>query len=516
MKKQEGKTTAFALCYGGEVQRIFDRKIFADRKLYPGISWKYAHFILFGYYPKDWEDMLTFTSSDDPRFDSEYDKSLSLKYLEDDDFEFDDYDYVYEAIKFIMEEEPEYIDENIHKKCIGKKYYSKFAYGRLSALDSAATSLNISLDYLDKAPKEEKKYRIMGMEKDFGHFPKDSSDYCGYIESVFAYYMYRKMITQKNPAEEAKVNTKAKDALKGKTTAFKCVCVEGTRIFDRKIFADRKLYPGRSWKYAHYILFGYYPKDWEDMLTFTSNNDPRFDRSANKDLSLKYLEDDDFDFDDYDYVYEAIKFIMEEEPSYIDESIHQKCVDKNYYTNFAYGRISSLYAAATSLDISLDYLDKSPEEEKKYRMIDMEKKFGHLPKDSSVYFGYVESILAHYMYRKMITQKNLAEEAAKKKANTKAKEVLKEGKFTKYLNIKTKLYSDEVIKTITESFNKAVVFAFNEADKQGKDFFQVVENAVKYGNFRLSDINEDISKFILENDNIVFIFCKNSVGVRLK
>ena len=131
------------------------------------------------------------------------------------------------------------------------------------------------------------------------------------------------------------------------------------------------------------------------------------------------------------------------------------------------------------------------------------------------YDGFTINALVYYIYQNS-NQKNPVVEAAKEKANDKAKEALKEGKFTKYLNIKTKLYSDEVIKTITDSFNKAVVFAFNEADKQGKNFFQVVENAVKYGNFRLSDINEDKSKFTLENDDIVFIFCKNSIGVRLK
>ena len=296
----------------------------------------------------------------------------------------------------------------------------------------------------------------------------------------------------------------------GKTTSFRlCYGGKTDRIFDRKIFADRKLYPGISWKYAHFILFGYYPKDWDDMLTFTSNDDPRF-VDNDKSLSLKYLEDDDFEFDDYDYVYEAIKFIMEEEPKYIDESIHKNCVDKKYYNKYAYERISDLAAAFSTLEIKTDLFDKD------FLIMYMEEKYGNLKSTYCCYCEYIKSIFIHFMFIKYKSQKNPVEKAAKEKANDKAKEALKEGKFTKYLNIKSKLYSDEVIKTITDSFNKAVVFAFNEADKQGKNFFQVVENAVKYGNFRLSDINEDKSKFTLENDDIVFIFCKNSIGVRLK
>ena len=288
----------------------------------------------------------------------------------------------------------------------------------------------------------------------------------------------------------------------GKSTSF-ALCYGGKvkRIFDRKIFADRKLYPGISWKYAHFILFGYYPKDWDDMLTFTSNDDPRF-FDNDESLSLKYLEDDDFEFDDYDYVYEAIKFIMEEEPKYIDESIHKNCVGKKYYNKHAYGRTSDLVAAFSTLEIKIDLLDKD------CLLVYMEEKYGNLKSTYCCYCEYIKSIFIHFMYMKSKSQKNPVEEAAKEKANDKAKEALKEGKFTKYLNIKSKLYSDEVIKKITESFNKAVIPTFKDASKQSKEFFKVVEKAVKSGNFRLANLKETKNgfSFVLKNKDIRFDF----------
>lgn len=281
---------------------------------------------------------------------------------------------------------------------------------------------------------------------------------------------------------------------------------EDGRVIDRSNFSNRELYPGDTWKKAHYIIFGYYPKDWDDMASIT-----------NTDMIAEMLEQERTyncanpesleNIDLYDKVFELIKLITGKE-IVLDGAIHYKLMDKD--SRFGY------VGFPTYINKTLYILENADEENEFKRGISFMnhsqnyhlKLYTDIDNDEWLAIN----TMVYYIYQDSKDQKNPVEEAAKEKA----KEALKEGKFTKYLNIKTKLYSDEVIKTITESFNKAVVFAFNKANKQGKDFFQVFEDAVKYGDFGLSDINEDMSKFTLENDNIIFIFCKNSVGVRLK
>ncbi len=276
------------------------------------------------------------------------------------------------------------------------------------------------------------------------------------------------------------------------------------RVLDRKVFFDKKLYPGNTWKKAHYAIFGYYPKDFDDMTRIT--NMKSID-NMQEDERVRNCEDkNDLKMDLYIRTFEAIKFITGKE-IVLDPLVHSKLMDKDSFGGYL-TFLTYLNSALSVLEMVSNNYFTSP-------ILGNYRKCINELNTEFYYDGFTINALVYYIYQNS-NQKNPVERAAKEKANDKAKEALKEGKFTKYLNIKSKLYSDEVIKTITESFNKAVVFAFNKADKQGKDFFQVFEDAVKYGHFRLSNINEDMSKFTLENDNIIFVFCKNSVGVRLK
>lgn len=285
---------------------------------------------------------------------------------------------------------------------------------------------------------------------------------------------------------------------------------EDGRVIDRSNFSNRELYPGNTWKKAHYIIFGYYPKDWDDMASITNTDIIaemlEQERTYNCE-NPEFLENIDL----YDKVFESIKLITGKE-IVLDGAIHYKLMDKD--SRFGYVGFPSY------INKSLYILENASEENEFKRGISFmnNSRNYHLKLYTDIDNDEWLAIntMVYYIYQDNKDQKNPVEEAAKEKAKDKAKEELKEGKFTKYLNIKTKLYSDEVIKNITESFNKAVIPTFKDASKQSKEFFKVVEKAVKSGNFRLSSLDEDISKFTLENDDIIFIFCKNSVGMRLK
>lgn len=266
--------------------------------------------------------------------------------------------------------------------------------------------------------------------------------------------------------------------------------------FDRAIFSNRTLYPGNTWKRAHYIIFGYYPKDWDDMCSIKNNEDYRTEANLQYDQESEYSvkncsNNEELDFDDYDVLYEIIKFVFEKEVEF-DERIHYYLTNKNIIS-FRAGQVLGRLAN------SIGFISEcSPVFLEKYKELNLTK-YTWLTFDE---------ILKYFIYQKSLIEKNPVEEAAKEKANDKAKEALKEGKFTKYLNIKTKLYSDEVIKIITESFNKAVIPTFKDASKQSKEFFKVVEKAVKSGNFRLANLKETKNgfSFVLKNKDIRFDF----------
>ena len=275
-------------------------------------------------------------------------------------------------------------------------------------------------------------------------------------------------------------------------------------VLDRKVFFDKKLYPGNTWKKAHYAIFGYYPKDFDDMTRIT--NMKSID-NMQEDERVRNCEDkNDLKMDLYIRTFEAIKFITGKE-IVLDPLVHSKLMGKDSFGGHSFFLIYLNNALSVLEMVSNNYFT-SP-------IFSTYSKCINELNTGFYYDGFTINALVYYIYQNS-NQKNPVVETAKEKANDKAKEALKEGKFTKYLNIKSKLYSDEVIKIITESFNKAVISTFKDASKQSKEFFKVVEKAVKSGNFRLSSLDEDISKFTLENDDIIFIFCKNSVGMRLK
>lgn len=291
----------------------------------------------------------------------------------------------------------------------------------------------------------------------------------------------------------------------GKSTNF--YDSERNYFFDRKVLADRKLYPGDTWKKTHYHLFGYYPKDWDDMLTYTSDKDYRMEKYLQENpLATENFKGNKKDLseniDFYDAIYETVKFVTGKEPDLKELLIHklsgEGSVD-NFYMRSLIKKSIERVSDAMKI-IHTDGLNR-------FLRLNPDSEFAKL-KDCGVTTVTVGYICINKVFWANINQKNQAVEAAKEKANDKAKEALKEGKFTKYLNIKSKLYSDEVIKTITESFNKAVIPTFKDASKQGKEFFKVVEKAVKSGNFRLANLKETKNgfSFVLKNKDIRFDF----------
>lgn len=273
--------------------------------------------------------------------------------------------------------------------------------------------------------------------------------------------------------------------------------------FDRKIFSNRQLYPGDTWKRAHFILFGYYPKDWDDMCTYTSNYDdrchtsyyPHYKSDDELEVSLyaNYKDTAKFEWDDYDAMYETIKFLMEQEPVFDD------CIHKHLYNHKAFSRYGLNDICLNSLISDINYIQENEWEFKdEEEVMRLTKKPKMIQNDV---IGNAMKIISYYVFNKAVYN-----------------EKKKEGEFTKYLNIDSEIYSDEVIKAVTEAFNKAVIPAYKNASSQSKELFEAVQNAIKKGNFELVDVTQGKGnefKFILKNDDIAFVFGKNSVGVQL-
>lgn len=193
MKNYEGKSTSFSYYEYGKLKYVFDRSIFSNRKLYPGDTWKKAHFILFGYYPKDWDDMLTYTSSKDIRRNdlSNPNKDISLSNF-DGEFVWDDYDVAYESIKFIMEEEPNIIDTNIHSIFMG--YHVLIESGDI-ILGTIYSNIKVIQHCI-----VENKFVNLELLTEGELVP---GNIISSFDRLIAKIVYKKAMSQKNPVKEA-------------------------------------------------------------------------------------------------------------------------------------------------------------------------------------------------------------------------------------------------------------------------------------------------------------------------
>ena len=195
MKNYEGKTTSIAYYRGNvDLESIIDRKIFSNRKLYPGDTWKRAHYIIFGYYPKDWDDMCSFTSNRDERAQTYMDENsrLALKYS-DKHIYFDDYDAIYEVAKFILEKEPDFegYSDSIQRKLCGLKSRSRYGGEVFGYLNSKLEIFNIKV----------RKNVFEKYEKDI-YLCIDTDRYLVFDRLVY-YFLYQNYISKKNPVIKA-------------------------------------------------------------------------------------------------------------------------------------------------------------------------------------------------------------------------------------------------------------------------------------------------------------------------
>lgn len=190
MTTYKGNTATFSFYNDKGLKKVFDRSIFSNTELYPGDSWKMAHFILFGYYPKDFNDMCTFTSNCDHRKYGEY--HTVIENCENRNIKWDDFDLLRETIKFVTEKNVDFPDE-IHKVFMGEKYMSKYPG------DNINLSYLCQADFLSELYEENKNSMLIHLSRSYKIV---SWDLLGTFRSIVNYYFLKKIETEKNPMEE--------------------------------------------------------------------------------------------------------------------------------------------------------------------------------------------------------------------------------------------------------------------------------------------------------------------------
>lgn len=263
-------------------------------------------------------------------------------------------------------------------------------------------------------------------------------------------------------------------------------------VFDRSIFSNRKLYPGDTWKKAHFILFGYYPKDWDDMLTYTSSNDIRRNdlSNPNKDISLSNF-DGEFVWDDYDVAYESIKFIMEEEPNIIDTNIHSIFMGYHVLIEFGDVILGTIYSNIKAIQHCIA--------ENKFVNLELLTEGELVPGNIISSF---DRLIAKIVYKKAMSQKNPVEKA------------------TNYLDINSLAQvTDENQRFIFSNFLEVIKKICKQSTKKDNSIWNKLQEMIKSEKVILKDFeNKDPTPlFTLENTKVRLVFSNhNSVGIHFK
>lgn len=188
MKKYEGKSVNIRI--NGVEDYVLDRSNFSNRKLYPGDSWKVAHYAIFGYYPKDWDDMVRITDLDTIACMEDEERYSNCKNAENLELikRINLYNAVYETIKLITGKE--IVLDNLVYSRLMNEYIDCYYY--------LTNLLSISLMGVEEAPNNY--ISIMYTHGDNYHLELNYYiELQSFVINTLIYYIYQDRKNEKNP-----------------------------------------------------------------------------------------------------------------------------------------------------------------------------------------------------------------------------------------------------------------------------------------------------------------------------
>lgn len=252
-------------------------------------------------------------------------------------------------------------------------------------------------------------------------------------------------------------------------------------IVNRNILSNGVLYPGDTWKETHYILFGYYPENWEDMTTYTMNSDKRNIRISN-DTDYKY-KIPFLNISPYRAIYEIIKFVTGKEPLLDKKEFKSSYFQKSVSINM----ISSYLKWA--INMAIDY-NKRGEEYIQYAIKNPSKGIPYLQEKigSNIDLG-IKEICAYKIFFMNKGQKNRILEIIKKKKDKieEISDAINFDKIGEMIEIDKDYFTKKMSDKITSKFSQSIRQFIQESINKGQK--EIAIKAIKSSIFKISVIS---------------------------